>query len=132
MMVATKNKGIIKAQSSEAAVRIMHRCDTLAQASLSSEHIERTYLSNAHAQANKIIEGWISEAQMQSWQDAVGNVWGRYASEDVGAPALIIGSHLDSVVNAGRYDGILVYCLGLSSAVFLRNIGLSYLFIWTL
>ena len=132
MLVARKNKEVIKTQSLDAAVRIMHRCDTLAQASLSSEHIERTYLSNAHAQANKIIEGWISEAQMQSWQDAVGNVWGRYASEDVGAPALIIGSHLDSVVNAGRYDGILGVLLGIELGKAFRNIGLSYLFIWTL
>ena len=121
MFAATENIETIKIKSLQAAARVMHRCDTLAQASLSSEHIERTYLSDAHAQANKIVEGWISEALMQSWQDSVGNVWGRYASEDVEAPALIIGSHLDSVVNAGRYDGILGVLLGIELGGFLAR-----------
>ena len=99
----------------------MQRCEALATASLNPDYIERTYLSTAHAQANKIVEGWISEAQMQSWQDSVGNVWGRYASKDIDAPALIIGSHLDSIVNAGKYDGILGVLLGIELGDFLAR-----------
>ena len=67
MLVSTKNKQEIKTESLQAAARVMQRCDALALASLNPDHIERTYLSTAHAQANKIVEGWISEAQMESW-----------------------------------------------------------------
>ena len=53
------------------------------------------------------------EARMSTWQDAVGNIWGRYASSDTSAPTLIVGSHLDSIVNAGKYDGTLGVLLGI-------------------
>lgn len=104
-----------------AAERVMQRCEVLAQASLNPDYVERTYLSTAHAQANKITEGWINEAGMRSWQDAVGNIWGRYPCQDAHAPALIIGSHLDSVVDAGKYDGILGVLLGIELASFLNE-----------
>ena len=121
MLVSTKNKREIKAESLRAAARVMQRCDALALASLNPDYIERTYLSKAHAQANKIVEGWISEAQMESWQDSVGNVWGRYTCKETNAPVLIIGSHLDSVVNAGKYDGILGVLLGIELGNFLAR-----------
>ena len=121
MLASTKIKRDVKAESLRSAKRVMQRCDALARASLSPDYIERTYLSAAHAQANKMVEGWISEAKMQSWQDSVGNVWGRYASKFVDAPTLILGSHLDSVVNAGKYDGVLGVMLGIELGDFLAR-----------
>lgn len=50
---------------------------------------------------------------MQVWQDEVGNICGRYEAAEAGAPALLLGSHLDTVRNAGRYDGM----LGVLSAI---------------
>ena len=44
---------------------------------------------------------------MTVWQDSVGNICGRYEGEQEGAPAILLGSHLDTVRNAGRYDGML-------------------------
>ena len=44
---------------------------------------------------------------MTTWQDSVGNIWGRYTSAVPNAPRLIIGSHLDTVPNGGKYDGML-------------------------
>lgn len=44
---------------------------------------------------------------MSTWLDPVGNQWGRYEGVKPGLPALILGSHLDTVPYAGRYDGIL-------------------------
>lgn len=44
---------------------------------------------------------------MTVWQDSVGNICGRYEGEQEGAPAVLLGSHLDTVRNAGRYDGML-------------------------
>ena len=46
-------------------------------------------------------------AGMMVWQDSVGNICGRYEGQQEGAPAVLLGSHLDTVRNAGRYDGML-------------------------
>ena len=46
--------------------------------------------------------------------DAVGNLRGVHAGSDPHAPRLIIGSHLDTVPNAGAYDGILGVVLGIA------------------
>jgi allantoate deiminase len=44
---------------------------------------------------------------MATWQDAAGNQCGRLEGATPGLPALLLGSHLDTVPSAGRYDGIL-------------------------
>lgn len=90
-----------------AAARVMARCDALAQLSESTEGLTRVYLSSEHLQANALVAQWMQQAGMNTWQDAVGNVCGRYEAAQPGAQALLLGSHLDTVRNAGRYDGML-------------------------
>lgn len=90
-----------------AAGRVMARCDALAQLSESSEVLTRVYLSSEHLQANALVAQWMQQAGMRTWQDAVGNICGRYEAAQPGAQALLLGSHLDTVRNAGRYDGML-------------------------
>lgn len=90
-----------------AAGRVMARCDALAQLSESSEGLTRVYLSSEHLQANALVAQWMQQAGMTTWQDAVGNICGRYEAAQPGAQALLLGSHLDTVRNAGRYDGML-------------------------
>lgn len=90
-----------------AAGRVMARCDALAQLSESSEGLTRVYLSSEHLQANALVAQWMQQAGMNTWQDAVGNICGRYEAAQPGAQALLLGSHLDTVRNAGRYDGML-------------------------
>jgi allantoate deiminase len=90
-----------------AAARVMARCDALAQLSESSEGLTRVYLSSEHLQANALVAQWMQQAGMNTWQDAVGNICGRYEAVQPGAQALLLGSHLDTVRNAGRYDGML-------------------------
>jgi allantoate deiminase len=85
----------------------MARCDALAQLSESTEGLTRVYLSSEHLQANALVAQWMQQAGMNTWQDAVGNVCGRYEAAQPGAQALLLGSHLDTVRNAGRYDGML-------------------------
>ncbi|WP_454121619.1 allantoate amidohydrolase [Kosakonia sp. Marseille-Q7440] len=89
-----------------AAGRVMARCDALAQLSESSEGLTRVYLSSEHLQANALVAQWMQQAGMTTWQDAVGNICGRYEAALPGAQALLLGSHLDTVRNAGRYDGM--------------------------
>ncbi|OLU34363.1 allantoate amidohydrolase [Pseudomonas sp. PA15(2017)] len=91
----------------QAAARVMARCDELAAISESAEGLTRVYLSPEHQRANALVGEWMQAAGMRTWQDAVGNICGRYEGQRAGAQALLLGSHLDTVRNAGRYDGML-------------------------
>jgi len=89
------------------ADEVMQRCDELGCISQSSTYLDRRYLSREHMQANEQVSVWMQQAGMQTWQDAVGNVWGRYQSAAPDAKRLVLGSHLDTVINGGKYDGML-------------------------
>ena len=86
---------------------IMARIDTLAAISESPEGLARHYLTPEHRRANDLVAGWMRDAGMTVGEDAVGNVVGRYEGMAPGAPALIVGSHLDTVPHGGPYDGAL-------------------------
>ncbi len=90
-----------------AAARVMARADRLADISETPQGLTRVYLSPEHLQANVLVGHWMEQAGMRVWQDSVGNICGRYEGEQAGAPALLLGSHLDTVRDAGRYDGML-------------------------
>lgn len=90
-----------------AAERVMLRSDQLAAISESPGELTRVYLSPEHLQANAQVAQWMEAAGMSTWQDAVGNICGRYEAAQEGAAALLLSSHLDTVRNAGRYDGML-------------------------
>jgi len=103
------------------AERLLNRCDQLAQLSALETGILRAYLTPEHQQANQLVGEWMAAAGMKSWVDAAGNVWGSYASKKAEAKTLIIGSHLDTVPNAGRYDGILGVLAGIEIVDSLRQ-----------
>ncbi|AMJ94174.1 allantoate amidohydrolase [Alteromonas stellipolaris] len=92
---------------SDAAALVMARCEALGSLSQNPTCLDRRYLTEQHKLANQLTSGWMIEAGMTTWQDSVGNIWGRYASAVPNAPHLIIGSHLDTVPNGGKYDGML-------------------------
>lgn len=54
---------------------------------------------------------------MLTWQDAVGNVHGRVDGPDPEAPALLVGSHYDTVYDAGQYDGAMGIIVGESRTI---------------
>src|SRR5262245_16404645 len=89
------------------ASRIMQRCAALARHSELPGGLTRVFLSPEQRAANDLVLGWMREAGMQAQLDAIGNVAGRYEGERPGLPCLMLGSHLDTVRNAGRYDGML-------------------------
>jgi allantoate deiminase len=87
--------------------RIMQRCDALARHSELAGGLTRVFLSpEARAATDKVL-GWMGEAGMQAKLDAIGNAAGRYEGERAGLPCLMLGSHLDTVRDAGKYDGML-------------------------
>jgi allantoate deiminase len=89
------------------ATRILSHIDALARLSEQPGGLTRIYLSPEHRAANAITLEWMREAGMTARVDAMGNVVGRYEGERAGAPCLMLGSHLDTVRDAGKYDGML-------------------------
>jgi allantoate deiminase len=89
------------------AGRIMQRCDALARHSELPGGLTRVYLSPENRTANDLVLGWMREAGLAAEVDAIGNVVGRYEGSRAGLPCLMLGSHLDTVRDAGRYDGML-------------------------
>jgi hydantoinase/carbamoylase family amidase len=77
----------------------------LAQWSESSEGLTCTYLSPAHQAVAAQLHAWMQSAGLDAHIDAVGNVVGCYASDATAAKTLIVGSHYDTVANAGAFDG---------------------------
>lgn len=96
--------------------RALTRCQVLSEISEMDGAILRQYLSKEHKQCNLVVSKWMTEAGMQTWQDSVGNQWGRVKSTNPDAKRLIIGSHLDTVPNAGAFDGILGVMLAIEIA----------------
>ena len=96
-----------QADMQQAAARVLARADELAAISETPDALTRVYLSPQHLEANQRAARWMTQAGMTVWQDSVGNICGRYEGEQEGAPAILLGSHLDTVRNAGRYDGML-------------------------
>jgi allantoate deiminase len=89
------------------ASRIMQRCDALARHSEHPGGLTRVFLSPEGRAAGERVLGWMHEAGMQAGLDAIGNAVGRYEGSRPGLPCLMLGSHLDTVRDAGKYDGML-------------------------
>lgn len=96
------------------AQRIMRRIETLARISEEPGRITRTFASPAMRRANKLVAGWMREAGMKTRGDAVGNLFGHYPGKKPGAKIVLLGSHLDTVRNAGKFDGPLGVVLAIA------------------
>jgi hydantoinase/carbamoylase family amidase len=78
--------------------------------------ITREVYTPTYAAALERVAEWMREAGLQTRVDAVGNLYGRREGSESGAPAVLTGSHVDTTLNAGRYDGV-VGVLGAIEAV---------------
>jgi hydantoinase/carbamoylase family amidase len=92
------------AETGEGAL-IMRQAELLAQHTEAPGMMTRTYLTDAHHGAAALLAQWMTDAGMSVRRDAAGNVIGRYEGLVPGAPALLTGSHFDTVRNGGKYDG---------------------------
>ncbi|MCD4525594.1 allantoate amidohydrolase [Nocardioides sp. cx-173] len=89
------------------AAEVLARCAELDRFTSCAPALERVHLSPEHARANAAAAGWMEAAGLSTWTDAAGNVCGRREGREPGLPALLLGSHLDTVPDAGSYDGML-------------------------
>jgi allantoate deiminase len=110
----------------EGAARVMARADELAEHSARTDGIERSYLTPEHARVNHIAGAWMREAGLTSWPDQAANQCGRRSRDDDDRPAVLLGSHLDTVPGAGRYDGILGVLVAVEVADRLRDAELPF------
>ena len=95
----------------------MQWADELARHSEAGGMLTRTYLTPVHQAAAEQLMDWMLQAGMTVRRDQAGNVIGRYeaaAGVDDQAPAMVTGSHFDTVRNAGKYDGNLGILLPLA------------------
>jgi allantoate deiminase len=102
----------------------MAMIEALAQHSDEPERLTRLYLSDAHRAAAGLTQRLMQEAGLDARLDALGSVIGRLEGANPEAPALLIGSHIDTVVDAGRYDGTLGVVLGIVAVEALRERGI--------
>lgn len=84
---------------------IKQRIDALAAISEDPDSLTRVYLSDQHREAAELLMGWMRAAGMSAHIDAVGNVCGRMEGNRPGLPCLMLGSHFDTVRDAGSWDG---------------------------
>ena len=100
-------------QNASLGDEIVGRIDELAAISETPEHLTRIFLTKEHRAAADLILSWMRDAGMRAHLDAIGNVCGRYEGEVAGMPCLMLGSHYDTVRDAGKWDGP----LGLITAI---------------
>ncbi len=110
------------------ALEICRRIDELAGISEEQGRLTRTFLSAQQRQASDRVADWMQQAGMSTRIDAIGNVVGRYEGDRTGLPALFLGSHLDTVRDAGKYDGPLgvVTAIACVDALNRQNIRLPF------
>lgn len=89
------------------AEQVVARCKKLASFSEDPGNIRRTFLSPPMRDCHRELTKWLAAAGAEVTVDAAGNLRAFYAAEESTAPRLLLGSHLDTVPNAGAYDGVL-------------------------
>jgi allantoate deiminase len=99
------------------AATVLERCALLGEVSEEPGRLVRRFGTDAMRRANELVGGWMRDAGMTVREDAVGNLIGRAGD----GPAFVLGSHLDTVVDAGRYDGPLGVLVGLAVVERLRE-----------
>ena len=98
----------------------MHRCAALGKISEEPGKLTRTFASPAMRRANKLVGAWMREAGLQVREDAAFNLLGRLPGTGR-AKTFLLGSHLDTVRDAGKYDGPLGVLTALAAVQLLRE-----------
>ena len=103
------------APTSDLGERPIARCNVLGAVPFSEDHdfLNRPYLTESHRKTLDLVRMWMIAAGMSVRLDPLGNLIGRYEGSEANAASLLIGSHIDTVRDGGRYDGALGVMLGI-------------------
>ena len=96
------------------AEEVIARCQKLSSFSEDEGSTRRTFLSPPMRDCHREITCWLEPLGIPVRVDAAGNLLASYPAAQSGAPKLLVGSHLDTVPNAGAYDGVLGVVLAIS------------------
>jgi allantoate deiminase len=110
-------------QSASLGEVIVRRINDLAAISEEGGSLTRIYLTTELREAADLILSWMREAGMSARLDGIGNVCGRYEGDQPGAPCLMLGSHYDTVRDAGKWDGPLGVITAISCVADLNRRG---------
>ncbi len=108
---------------SPGGIRVMERLDELATCTSEHSALTRLYLTREHSAAVAMVRGWMEDAGMSTEVDDAGTLIGHYPGRGPDAPVLLIGSHIDTVRNAGRYDGNLGVVIAIEAIAALHAAG---------
>jgi allantoate deiminase len=111
---------------------VLERCDLLARCSEGPGCLTRRFATPALEEARDLVDGWMREAGLHTRRDPLGNLFGRRPGDHLsggrpgGERTLMLGSHIDTVRDAGRYDGPLGVLVALACAERLRETELPF------
>jgi allantoinase len=100
-MTARTSAGKVSDRGLADAEVALRRCDELAAMTGRPGRIDRFHLTADHAAVNDLVASWMAPLGLARWQDAAGNLCGRLEGSIPGLPALVLGSHLDTVPDGG-------------------------------
>jgi allantoate deiminase len=104
----------MKVTNTDRAARVIARCREIAACTEIPGEITRLFLVPSMHKVHTLLRGWMEAAGMTVHVDAIGNLRGLWPGLAPDSPRLLIGSHLDTVLNAGAFDGILGVVLGVA------------------
>ncbi|MFC4452386.1 allantoate amidohydrolase [Deinococcus sonorensis] len=102
---------------------LLRRIDELCLLTEVPGTITRTFLSETARQMHAALSGWAADLGLSAQVDEAGNWRARLPAAGPDAPTFYIGSHLDTVPDGGKYDGLLGVALGLALAGAVRASG---------
>lgn len=87
--------------------------------------VTRLAFTKEEKEAKQLVTKFMEDAGLKVWEDEIGNLIGRKEGSDPYAPAVIIGSHIDSVFNGGIFDGPAGVLTGIEALYTMKERGIE-------
>lgn len=110
------------------ALQINQRINELSLLSGDEQSVTRIFGTKPFQECSGLIALWMRQAGLETWIDNIGNIRGKLKSKNANAKTFLIGSHFDTVINGGKYEGVLGILSGLDviENIISKNISLPF------
>ncbi|MCF3944135.1 Zn-dependent hydrolase [Oceanobacillus alkalisoli] len=107
--------------------RVFSRIKKLSQiGKTDSGGVTRVALSKEDKKAQELVKKWMTEAGLVVRHDNFGNMIGRKEGAIPDLPAVMLGSHIDSVRNGGSFDGVIGVLAGIEVVHVMKEKGILH------